>query len=134
MTLVTTFRNPTWLNPGARKPVPTAPRSVTRRVGCHRMATLPLSLFAEVAVALEPGRDVGEHGGGQLVSASAYSPKLVRSRSLSSSGVNPGKPDEPAGAGSMLSSLVPKIPSSPTLSCGRWKPLTHEAGSPAVIA
>ena len=43
ITLVTTLLNATWLRPGARKPLLTAPRSVTRREGWNRSAAFPLT-------------------------------------------------------------------------------------------
>ena len=43
ITFVTTLLNAIWLRPGARKPVLTAPRSVTRCDGWKRTAALPLT-------------------------------------------------------------------------------------------
>ena len=43
ITFVTTLLNATWLNPGARKPVLAAARSVTRRDGWKRTEPLPLT-------------------------------------------------------------------------------------------
>src|SRR5258705_11214996 len=58
---------------------------------------------------------------------------LDRLWSLASVGAKPGKTDEPAGAGRLSSPALPQMPSGPALSCAKCPPLTHDAGSPAVI-